>query len=313
MKVVGEDRRTGSFRKLWLPQRPLQHINCQKSESEMSAGCLGAVSGILCVALSLRRLPVEFRQMMPEAQVKTFGSLQCRIVREKMDQSPSLIVMLSHGFGAPGTDLVGLAAPFINTPEVPTDRVAFVFPEAPLDLAHLGMPGGRAWWPINMEQLAQMYQTRDFAQLTEVEPDGLQDASAKLASTVEAILEEFQLTQSELFLGGFSQGAMASTDLVLRRGFQPAQLIILSGTMLCRSDWNEMAVSHSGCPVIQTHGTMDMVLPLEPSEWLRDMLVENGFDVRYQQFPGQHEVPMPALELMAAAIAEKMSDATEAH
>ncbi len=246
--------------------------------------------------------------MSMTAKQQEYGSLRCHVVDCLEGRSPKLVVILCHGFGAPGTDLVGLAEPFLNAADQIANNVRFIFPEAPIDLGPMGMPGGRAWWPINMEQLAMMYQTRDFSDLCEREPDGLQSASELLTETVQAILDATDLPPSQLVLGGFSQGAMASTDVVLRTGLEPAALVLMSGTMLCREEWTQLAGKHPGVPVIQTHGTMDMVLPIEPSEWLRDMLQENGFDVQYASFAGPHTVPPEALQMTAQKIVQLLNE-----
>jgi phospholipase/carboxylesterase len=244
--------------------------------------------------------------MPATSQTTQFGELKCHIVDRLEGNSPRLLVVFAHGFGAPGTDLVSLAEPLLDASPVIAGAVRFVFPEAPMDLAPLGMPGGRAWWPINMAELASMHETNDYKQLTEVEPDGLQAASSQLAEAVKAMLNESGLEEGELFLGGFSQGAMASTDVVLRHVLRPAQLILMSGTLLCRADWERMAGEHAGCPVIQTHGTTDMVLPIEPSTWLRDILSENGFEVDYTSFMGPHTVPTEAFQKTATALMAKL-------
>lgn len=240
-----------------------------------------------------------------------FGSLHCHVVDCLEGRTPKLVVVLCHGFGAPGTDLAGLAEPFLNAAGEIADNVQFIFPEAPIDLAPMGMPGGRAWWPINMEQLAMMHQTRDFKELCEREPEGMQSASNLLTEAIQSILTETGLSPSQLLLGGFSQGAMVSTDVVLRTGLKPAALVLMSGTMLCRAEWTRLAGEHSGVPVIQTHGTMDMVLPIEPAEWLRDMLTENGFRVQYASFAGPHTVPQEALQMTAQTIMQLLNDPGE--
>ncbi|MCH2203508.1 MAG: hypothetical protein MK102_16195 [Fuerstiella sp.] len=237
-----------------------------------------------------------------------YGDLQCTVVDQLKGAAPRLLVVLSHGFGAPGTDLVPLAYEFLNASPKIAGSVRFIFPQAPVDLTPAGMPGGRAWWLINMEKLATVFQTRDYSQLTEVEPPGLRDASAGLSQAVQAMLEDAGLTGEQLFLGGFSQGAMVSTDVVLRSGLCPALLILMSGTLLCRADWTKLADEHRGCRVIQTHGNADTVLPIEPSTWLRDLLSEHGFNVEYAAFTGPHTVPPIALQMAAQAMIEKLED-----
>jgi len=246
--------------------------------------------------------------MADSITVQEFGSLQCRIVDRLEGRRPRLVVIFCHGFGAPGTDLVDLAQPFLDAAPEIANGVRFVFPAAPIDLASMGMPGGRAWWEINMEQIATMHQTRDFNKLTELEPPGLQSASSQLATAVQEILDDAGLKENELFLGGFSQGAMVSTDIVLRTKLSPAALVLMSGTMICRKEWTQLAADHPGVPVVQTHGTMDMVLPIGPAESLRDMLNSNGFSVEYASFAGPHTVPPDALQMTAQHLMRRLTE-----
>ncbi len=55
------------------------------------------------------------------------------------------VVVLLHGFGAPGDDLVGLWRSFAAP-----RGTRYVFPEAPIALGHQ-YAGGRAWWWIDLE------------------------------------------------------------------------------------------------------------------------------------------------------------------
>ena len=159
----------------------------------------------------------------------------------------------------------------------------------------MGMPGGRAWWSINMAKLAEINQTRDFDQLTTLRPDGMTEASQQLADALRVLQTECGLTDTATVLGGFSQGAMVSTDVVLRRGCAPALLTLFSGTLLCRQEWTDLAAAHVGCRVLQSHGKVDPVLPLLPATQLRDLLVQNNFNVEFREFYGPHTIPEPVL------------------
>ena len=232
-----------------------------------------------------------------------YAGLTCRVIDDlDVGATPELVVVLCHGYGASGADLADFGPHLIQGSPKIAQRCRFVFPEAPQDLTPLGMPGGRAWWPINMAQLAEAQQTRSYEVLTTVEPDGLQEASEQLANAVKEIQEASGVDDSSTVMGGFSQGAMVSTDVVLRRKLTPAQLVIFSGTLLCRDDWTRMAQEHSGCAVLQSHGKQDVVLPYAPSEWLRDMLSDNGFTVDFQPFNGPHTIPMRVLQNFAATL-----------
>ena len=87
-------------------------------------------------------------------QLETLGALKCRLVDDLPEGSkPSLVVILCHGYGASGADLVPIGEELLDQIPALQDRIQFIFPEAPLSLDQLGLPGGRAWWPIDMVKL----------------------------------------------------------------------------------------------------------------------------------------------------------------
>ena len=230
-------------------------------------------------------------------RTELIGPLNCRILGDP--QQAKLTLILCHGYGAPGTDLVPLAQELISLDDRFAKEVAFVFPEAPHDLAELGMPGGRAWWPINMQRLQQMMQTNDFQELAKSEPPGMSQAREMFRDFLAEYLSMSSSSIGDVVLGGFSQGAMLVTDATLRLGQSPAGLCVLSGTLLCKEEWTELAVHRTGMPVVQTHGTMDPVLPFAMAEELRDLLSDAGLNVTFQDFPGMHTITWEGLELVA--------------
>lgn len=214
-------------------------------------------------------------------------------------ESPSHMVIVCHGFGANMNDLASFAPYLFQINPATAQQCRFVFPNAPMDLASLGMPGGRAWWEINMSALARINQTQNYSELTSVVPPGLLDASEQLANAVREMQQLWGLSDAQTTLAGFSQGAMISTDLVLRHGFVPKRLCIFSGMLICEEEWRAQAEKHPGCPVLQSHGRQDMVLPFAPAELLRDMLQQQQFDVTFCPFNGDHTIPMEVLNTWA--------------
>ncbi len=242
---------------------------------------------------------------MPNQSIQDFAGLQCLVFDNlPAGQMPTQLVVICHGFGANKDDLATFAPYLMQCDPAIADSCRFVFPDAPIDLTSQGMPGGRAWWEINMAKLAMMNQTQNYEELTTLTPPGLLEASQQLATAVREMQQAFELDDAATILAGFSQGAMISTDLVLRHAFHPRQLCVFSGTMLCRDDWTAFAAKHAGCPVLQSHGTVDMVLPFEPAEGLRDMLKANGFDVTFHSFYDGHTVPIEILDEVAVGLAK---------
>ena len=229
--------------------------------------------------------------------VRTFGSLKCSVIQSDMlDEANGGLVILNHGFGASGDDLVDIGAMLMDDSETIASKFRFVFPEAPIDLAPMGMPGGRAWWPINMAKLAEINQSRNYSELTQICPPGMPEATLLLSAAVQEMQSTFEVDESRIVLGGFSQGAMICTHLALSTGFKPALLALLSGTLLCRDEWNRLANAHPRCYVLQSHGIEDPVLPFAAAKDLAEMLTDAGFTLEFTEFHGGHTIPMNVLQ-----------------
>lgn len=199
------------------------------------------------------------------------------------------LVVLLHGFGAPGDDLVALHRVLAVPP-----GTRFAFPAAPVELGAFGYGDARAWWMIDMMKLQAGMARGDLRELTSDVPEGL--APARLL--VDAMLDELTetLAPSHLVLGGFSQGAMLSVDVALRSDRALAGLVLLSGTMIAESEWKPLFAKRAGLPVFQSHGREDAMLPFSLAERLSKELSAAGLKTRFVPFRGGHEIPPPALD-----------------
>ncbi len=228
--------------------------------------------------------------------VTTLAGLRCRVVPAWSErQTVELAVVLSHGFGAPGDDLVPLAGELVQRNPALADRVRFVFPEAPLPLDDYGLPGGRAWWLIDMERLQQAVQRAEYEQLCRRVPDGLAEARQRLTELAQELCRRESLEPSRLVLGGFSQGAILSVDVALHWAERPAALCLWSGSLVCEPHWRALASRLKDVPVLQSHGEHDPILPFELALRLRDLLSAAGARVEFLRFPGLHEIPSTVL------------------
>ncbi len=207
-----------------------------------------------------------------------------------------LTVVLMHGFGAPGDDLVALAD-MIDAP--PGTR--FVFPEALHALSDfLSQPmlgDARAWWMIDFAKLERALTTGETRDLSNEKPKGIDEAREAVNAMLDELAKERPLDR--LVLGGFSQGAMLSLDLALRTSRPLVGLVLLSGTLIAENEWAPLMASRKGHPVFQSHGTEDAILPYAMAERLRDLLVENGLDVTFEKFVGPHAIPPNVLRRLS--------------
>lgn len=239
------------------------------------------------------------------SQTLRLGQLRCRVIDGLAPgQKPEMIVVLCHGFGASGDDLVPFGPELLDhSPEL-ASRVQFLFPEAPLDLGDVGMPGGRAWWHLDMAKLQMAVLTGITRDLRAEQPEGLADARERLQALLCEWSEKAGLPLSRFVLGGFSQGSMLATDVTLHMDENPAGLIVLSGTLLNEDVWRKLAPRRSGLNVFQSHGTEDPILPFKCAELLRDMLQDAGAKVDFTSFPGGHGIPMPVFRKVASTLIE---------
>lgn len=229
-----------------------------------------------------------------KVRTERWGSLKVRLIGPEARAAKGALVLL-HGFGAPGDDLVPLAPELLARANALKD-VLMVFPEGPMDLSALS-PGARAWWLIDFERLAQR-QRSDAEALRRVRgeiPDGMTAARAGVESVLDA-LAAANIPLERIVLGGFSQGSMVATDVALNAATQPAALAIFSGTLIAETHWRARAEHRRGLRVFQSHGTQDPVLAYRDAEALRDLLREGGLLVDFAGFPGGHTIPEAALQ-----------------
>jgi phospholipase/carboxylesterase len=205
------------------------------------------------------------------------------------------VVVLLHGFGAGGDDLVSLW----RVLQVPRE-VRFVFPEAPLAPRELG--GGRAWWPLDLVAMQAERARGQRSDRSNQEPEGLGPAREHLIALLDGVEETLGVSGDRIVLGGFSQGAMLSCDVALRSDRALGGLSLLSTTLLCRQIWEPRMALRKDLPVLQTHGRRDELLPFEAAVALRDLLRTAGCTVDWVEFNGGHEVPHSALEGLAKLI-----------
>ena len=219
--------------------------------------------------------------------VKTSGSTQ-----KNATTSAPLTIVLMHGYGAPGDDLVGIGGAI----DVPAGTT-FLFPEAPLSLGDAAMMSllgdARAWWHIDVGRYQRAMMQGTLNAIVDEIPDGLKEAREQLVAMLDAYEAETKTpgTSPRIVLGGFSQGSMLATDVALRTKRPLAGLVVLSGTLLAAKEWLPLMSGRKDLRVFQSHGTADPILPFPIAERLRHSFEEAGMKVSFQQFDGGHGIP----------------------
>ncbi len=212
------------------------------------------------------------------------------------------VVLLLHGFGAPGNDLVPLA----DVIDAPTGT-RWVFPEAPLSLS-MGFGDSRAWWMIDMARIQADRAAGRVRDLSQELPKGLALAREKMLVFLKELPRHVPMDYKKTVIGGFSQGAMLTCDAALHTDYPFAGLIQLSGNLLARPVWSPLMPRRKGMSVFQSHGMQDDILPYVGGGHLRDALNKSGLTVDWHSFRGGHEIPesvLRALSVFLRTVLEK--------
>ena len=171
---------------------------------------------------------------------------------------PRQLVVLLHGYGSDGNDLIGLAPHWAR--ELPDAE--FVSPHAPFPCEM--SPMGRQWFSFE-----------DRSPVTLLA--GGRAAAAILDAYLDETLAARKLTDRDMALVGFSQGAMMSLFVGLRRARQLAGIIGFSGMLPAPDALKDEIKSRP--PVLLIHGDADEMLPSGLSEYAAQVLQQNGVEV----------------------------------
>jgi phospholipase/carboxylesterase len=204
------------------------------------------------------------------------------------------LVVLLHGFGAPGDDLVALG-PYLKVPE----EVRFVFPAAPMKLTEV-FGNACAWWMLDLERITRARELGQWEELSQEVPRGLAPARTRILDLLAVAKEQLTVPSGSMVLGGFSQGAMLATDIALYSDIQLAGLVLLSGTLIAKQEWLTRLPERKGLPVFQSHGTADPILAFSAAQELRLHIQNAGLPVQWVEFQGGHEIPFQVLEYLGS-------------
>ena len=173
-------------------------------------------------------------------------------------QKPQSMVILLHGLGANGMDLIGLARYW---EQVLPDTV-FVSPDAPFpcDMA----PVGYQWFSL------QEWTPESILR-------GVEQAAPVLNDYIDKMLEHYDLSDDRLALVGFSQGTMMSLYAGPRRKNKIAGVLGYSGALVGAESMGGPDIHK--IPVHLIHGDADMVVPVGAYHMARQTLESHGFPV----------------------------------
>jgi phospholipase/carboxylesterase len=168
-------------------------------------------------------------------------------------------VVLLHGYGANGDDLIALAVGWQRW----LPQAVFVAPNAPEEIAR--MPGALQWFPLTLRDPSERWR-------------GVVAARPGLDRFLNAELARYRLGADRLVLVGFSQGTMLALHVGLRRSTAPAAIVGYSGLLAGPEHLAEITARP---PVLLIHGAEDDLIPVEALHLAREQLAAAGVPVEW--------------------------------
>ncbi|MGV8853705.1 MAG: alpha/beta hydrolase [Devosia sp.] len=203
----------------------------------------------------------------------------------KSGAPPQQAVVLLHGYGSNGADLIGLAPYWQDG----LPDAVFISPNAPQHCE--GTAEGFKWFDVTFDgdRLASR-QT------------GCALARPVLLEFLTDLWTQTGIAPEQTLLVGFSQGAMMALHVGLSLPQRLMGIVAFSGALLPPEGFGTAAVGHP--PICLVHGDADSVVDPERSADAEIALRLAGYDVSYHVSPGGgHGIAPDGLEFASQFIA----------
>jgi phospholipase/carboxylesterase len=207
-----------------------------------------------------------------------------RSARASGEGKPPLLIQL-HGIGSNERDLFGFA-PLLDP------RFLVISARAP----HVVGPDGFAWFEV--EYLPQGYS---------INTEQFRASFETVVRFIGEATEAYQTDPERVYLLGFSQGASMSLATSLAHPELVAGAVILSGRLLPEAaPWFAPQEQERGMPLLVTHGTEDVVIPIRYARQTRQALEDLPVWLTYQEYEMGHEVSPANLDDVLAWLTARL-------
>lgn len=215
-------------------------------------------------------------------------SLVHLVSQPKVEASTPPLLLLLHGVGSNEHDLFGLV-PYLDK------RFLIISVRAPNTLG----PGSYAWFEVDLTPQGPV-----------INPAQAEASRKALITFLDEAVNAYDADPKQIYLMGFSQGAIMSASVALTRPQLVAGAVLMSGRIL--PEIQPLIASNeelSGLPFLVVHGTADMVLSISYGRASRQLLSSLPVELTYHEYRIGHEVSQESLADVTAWLSARLDKA----
>ena len=196
-------------------------------------------------------------------------------------------VILLHGYGADGSDLISLGQ---HWGQLLPDAM-FIAPNAPDPCA--GSPFGFQWFPLNVDRITSRFV-------------GAQQTAPTIKEFLSDLWEQTGILPRQTILGGFSQGAMMALHVGTSLDQELGGIVACSGAFTPAEGFADGRFAKP--PVVLIHGERDTVVPPELSRQAATELQAAGLEVSLHISPNTaHGIAPDGLDFVTSFLLARLA------
>ncbi len=201
--------------------------------------------------------------------------------------TPPLLLLL-HGVGSNENDLFGLA-PYLD------ERFLIISVRAPNTLGS----GSYAWFDVDFTPRGPV-----------IDPAQAEASREALIDFIGEAITAYGVNPNQVYMIGFSQGAIMSASVALTRPDLVAGVALMSGRILPEIQ-SLMAAPEEleGLPILVVHGVADTILPINHGHASRQLLASLPVELTYHEYPIGHEVSQESLADVSSWLSAQLDKA----